>query len=460
MRVVIRRRGRRRDPERRAGLRPLRRRDARPSCSTPSSRGRARAARRRRRPPPLRRARAAPGARDGPHFRHRALFIGPNARAAVNEGRADYVPGLPVRRPAPVQLGRPAARRGPRQRHAARRARLLLARHLGRGDACRDRAAARRSSSSSTGRCRGRSATASSTSTTSTSRSRSTCRRTSCRSAGSATSSGGSASSSPSSSPTGDPPARDRRHPGRHRALLLRDKRDLGVHTEMFTRRGRRPRRGRRDHRRAQGAQPGQDRDRVPHGHRSGCTTSSTTTRWSRCGRSTSRTTPTSSARSRTMVAINSAIEVDLTGQVVADSIGASAVLRRRRPDGLHPRRGPRRRRAGRSSPCRRRRPTGPISRIVATLRPGAGVVTTRAHVRTVVTEYGVAELFGREHARAGRGADRDRPPGLPGGPSYGGPAHLTLVGTHGPRPRLGQTTGRSASGKGPLVTGPADGAR
>ena len=26
------------------------------------------------------------------HFRHRALFIGPNARAAVNEGRADYVP--------------------------------------------------------------------------------------------------------------------------------------------------------------------------------------------------------------------------------------------------------------------------------------------------------------------------------------------------------------------------------
>src|SRR6476646_4350129 len=27
-----------------------------------------------------------------PHFRHRALFIGPNARAAVNEGRADYVP--------------------------------------------------------------------------------------------------------------------------------------------------------------------------------------------------------------------------------------------------------------------------------------------------------------------------------------------------------------------------------
>jgi acyl-CoA hydrolase len=38
----------------------------------------------------------------------------------------------------------------------------------------------------------------------------------------------------------------------------------------------------------------------------------------------------------------------------------------------------------------------GAISRIVTTVAAGAGVVTTRAHVRTVVTEYGVAELFGR----------------------------------------------------------------
>jgi len=35
-------------------------------------------------------------------------------------------------------------------------------------------------------------------------------------------------------------------------------------------------------------------------------------------------------------------------------------------------------------------------SRIVASLQPGAGVVTTRAHGPTVVTEWGVAELFGR----------------------------------------------------------------
>jgi acyl-CoA hydrolase len=38
----------------------------------------------------------------------------------------------------------------------------------------------------------------------------------------------------------------------------------------------------------------------------------------------------------------------------------------------------------------------GTASRIAATLAPGAGVVTTRAHVQTVVTEWGVAELFGR----------------------------------------------------------------
>ena len=41
----------------------------------------------------------------------------------------------------------------------------------------------------------------------------------------------------------------------------------------------------------------------------------------------------------------------------------------------------------------------GSASRIVASLREGAGVVTTRAHVRTVVTEWGVAELFGRSMA-------------------------------------------------------------
>ena len=114
-----------------------------------------------------------------------------------------------------------------------------------------------------------------------------------------------------------------------------------------------------------------------------------------------------------TMTAINSAIEVDLTGQVVADSIGTrlysgvggqmdfirGAALAERGPgdhraavDGR-----------GRHGLADRRR----------TCRPGAGVVTTRAHVRTIVTEWGVAELFGRSIRERADGADRDRPPDL-----------------------------------------------
>ena len=103
------------------------------------------------------------------------------------------------------------------------------------------------------------------------------------------------------------------------------------------------------------------------------------------------------------MTAINSAIEVDLTGQVCADSIG------RRFYSGIGGqmdfiRGASLAREDGRSSPCRRRRRTGRVSRIVAELSPGAGVVTTRGHVHTVVTEFGVAELHGRtvpERARA-----------------------------------------------------------
>jgi 4-hydroxybutyrate CoA-transferase len=44
------------------------------------------------------------------------------------------------------------------------------------------------------------------------------------------------------------------------------------------------------------------------------------------------------------------------------------------------------------------------ISRIVPVLKPGAGVVTTRAHVHYVVTEYGIADLYGKnldQRARA-----------------------------------------------------------
>src|SRR4051812_32964856 len=102
--------------------------------------------------------------------------------------------------------------------------------------------------------------------------------------------------------------------------------------------------------------------------------------------------------------AINSAIEVDLTGQVVADSIGhrlysgvggqmdfiRGAALA---PEG----------RAIIALPSTGGA-SGEFSRITWALAEGAGVVTTRAHVRTVVTEYGVAELWGkslRERAEA-----------------------------------------------------------
>jgi acyl-CoA hydrolase len=102
------------------------------------------------------------------------------------------------------------------------------------------------------------------------------------------------------------------------------------------------------------------------------------------------------------MTAINSAIEVDLTGQVCADSIGhrmysgVGGQMDFIRGAALAP--------EGRAIVAL---PStaggGAASRIVSSLREGAGVVTTRAHVRTIVTEWGVAELYGqslRERAR------------------------------------------------------------
>jgi acyl-CoA hydrolase len=103
------------------------------------------------------------------------------------------------------------------------------------------------------------------------------------------------------------------------------------------------------------------------------------------------------------MVAINSAIELDLTGQVVADSIGhrmysgVGGQMDFIRGAGLAPEG-----RAVIALPATAA--DGTASRIVPSLHEGAGVVTTRAHVRTVVTEFGVADLFGksvRERAQA-----------------------------------------------------------
>jgi len=99
--------------------------------------------------------------------------------------------------------------------------------------------------------------------------------------------------------------------------------------------------------------------------------------------------------RFRRMTAINSALSVDLTGQVSADSIGTrfysgvGGQMDFMRGAALAP--------EGRAIIALPSTAAGgSISRICGVLPEGAGVVTSRAHVRTVVTEYGVAELFGR----------------------------------------------------------------
>ena len=102
------------------------------------------------------------------------------------------------------------------------------------------------------------------------------------------------------------------------------------------------------------------------------------------------------------MVAINSAIEIDITGQVVADSIGTyqfSGVGGQ-----MDFMRGAAISEGGKPIIALPARTAKGVARIVPFLKPGAGVVTTRAHVHYVVTEYGIAYLFGknlRQRAKA-----------------------------------------------------------
>ena len=106
--------------------------------------------------------------------------------------------------------------------------------------------------------------------------------------------------------------------------------------------------------------------------------------------------------RNPKVTAINSAVEVDLTGQVCADSIGT------RQYSGVGGQmdfiRGASLSEGGCPIIALPSTTGHGLSRIVAELKPGAGVVTTRAHVHFVVTEYGVADLYGknlRQRARA-----------------------------------------------------------
>lgn len=104
---------------------------------------------------------------------------------------------------------------------------------------------------------------------------------------------------------------------------------------------------------------------------------------------------PTNIARNDNLIAINSAIEVDLTGQVVSDSIGQQFY------SGIGGQvdfsRGASLSKGGKpviALPSTT--PDGKTSRIVAHINEGAGVVTSRGHVHYVVTEFGVASLRGK----------------------------------------------------------------
>jgi acyl-CoA hydrolase len=95
------------------------------------------------------------------------------------------------------------------------------------------------------------------------------------------------------------------------------------------------------------------------------------------------------------MISINSALEIDLTGQVVADSIGTTIY------SGIGGQmdfvRGAQLAPGGK--PILALPSTamgGQISRIVPSVKPGAGVVTTRGHVQYIATEYGVVDVRGQ----------------------------------------------------------------
>ncbi len=107
-------------------------------------------------------------------------------------------------------------------------------------------------------------------------------------------------------------------------------------------------------------------------------------------------------AQNDRQIAINSAIEVDITGQVCADSIGSRLYSGAGgQVDFIY---GASRSKGGIpiiALPSTLHKKGGsPISRIVPTLKVGAGVTTSRNHVHYVVTEYGVADLYGKTIAQ------------------------------------------------------------
>lgn len=111
---------------------------------------------------------------------------------------------------------------------------------------------------------------------------------------------------------------------------------------------------------------------------------------------------PINIMKNKKMVAINSAIEIDLTGQVCADSIGTYQF------SGIGGQmdfmRGAALSEGGKPIIAISARTKKGIPRITPFLKQGAGVVTTRGHIHYVVTEFGVAYLYGkslRQRAKA-----------------------------------------------------------
>jgi acyl-CoA hydrolase len=98
--------------------------------------------------------------------------------------------------------------------------------------------------------------------------------------------------------------------------------------------------------------------------------------------------------RNPKVTAINSAVEIDLTGQVCADSIGHRII------SGVGGQmdfiRGAMTSEGGKPIIALTSRTAKGVPRIVPALRPGAGVVTTRAHVQYIVTENGAVDLYGK----------------------------------------------------------------
>jgi acyl-CoA hydrolase len=99
-------------------------------------------------------------------------------------------------------------------------------------------------------------------------------------------------------------------------------------------------------------------------------------------------------AKNPKVTAINSALQVDLTGQICADSLGTKCYSGvGGQIDFFY---GASRSKGGKAIIAMPSITAGGASKIAPVLLPGAGVVTTRAHAHWIVTEYGAVNLYGR----------------------------------------------------------------